>query len=386
MNLETRLDPKLWEAVRTSLEVRKFTAAILDGIHLLSDVIRERSGLEGDGVALIGGAFGGTAPKLKVNRLITESEQNVQKGVDALLRGVYQAIRNPRSHGAYQDDERDAVAILLFLDYLLRIVDQSRTPFSLSVFVARVLEPDFVPKRRYATLLVKEIPPKHRLATCREVFARRAEGDAKNLRVFFDTLLSVMSPDERAELCELLSGELRQTNDEDTIRFVLGAYPAELWAQLEEIARLRIENKLIGSVKQGRWVKRQKRCTGGALGAWATYIIHQFTLKDDLWHALASMLRSSNTEEQDYVFHYFLSYADKCFDAPSPYLTWVMREGLETGDLRFKEAVEMWGYENIFEDVEPKPDHPWRKPFVEALANFTPAPEAVEISDDDVPF
>ena len=87
MNLETRLDPRLWEAVRTSLEVRKFTAAILDGIHLLSDVIRERSKLEGDGVALIGAAFGSMAPKLKVNRLITESEQNVQKGVEALLRG-----------------------------------------------------------------------------------------------------------------------------------------------------------------------------------------------------------------------------------------------------------------------------------------------------------
>ncbi|MEK7405224.1 MAG: TIGR02391 family protein [Acidobacteriota bacterium] len=384
MNLETRLDPRLWEAVRPSLEVRKFTAAILDGIHLLSDVIRERSGLEGDGVALIGAAFGGTAPKLKVNRLITESEQNVQKGVEALLRGVYQAIRNPRSHDAYQDEEREAVAILLFLDYLLRIVDRSRTPFSLAAFVARVLDPDFVPKERYATLLAKEIPPKHRLATCREVFARRAEGDAKKLRFFFDAVLSVMSLDEHGELCELLSAELRQTDDEGTIRFVLGAFPPDLWPRLDEIARLRIENKLICSVRDGRWVERQNRCTGGALGTWATSIIHQFTLKDELWHTLVNKLGSPNTEEQHYVFNYFLRYADACFDAPSPYLILAVKKGLKAGDRRFKTAVEGWGQENIVEARAP--DHPWRKPFAEALAKFTAAPEVVEISDEDVPF
>jgi uncharacterized protein (TIGR02391 family) len=128
MNLETKLEPRLWDAVRTSIEGRRFSNAVLDAVHFLSDVIRERSGLEGDGVGLIGAAFGGASPKLKVNRLQTESEQNVQKGIESLLRGVYQAIRNPRSHGMHVDEERDAVAIILFLDYLLRIVDQSRSP------------------------------------------------------------------------------------------------------------------------------------------------------------------------------------------------------------------------------------------------------------------
>jgi hypothetical protein len=39
MNLETKLEPRLWEAARASLEARNYTAAILDGMHLLSDVI-----------------------------------------------------------------------------------------------------------------------------------------------------------------------------------------------------------------------------------------------------------------------------------------------------------------------------------------------------------
>ena len=130
MNLDTSLEPRLWEAVRANVETRKFTGAILDAIYLLSDVIRERSGLEGDGVSLVGLAFGGSSPKLMVNRLQTESDQNVQRGVEALLRGLYQAIRNPRSHGPTQDDERDATALLMFVDYLLRVVDKTRSPFS----------------------------------------------------------------------------------------------------------------------------------------------------------------------------------------------------------------------------------------------------------------
>jgi len=386
MNLETRLEPRLWEAVRASVEARKFTGAILDAIHLLSDVIRERSGLEGDGVPLVGAAFGGASPKLKVNRLQTESGQNVQRGVEALLRGVYQAIRNPRSHGVHQDDERDADAILPFVDYLLRVVDQSRSPFSLPVFVARVLDPDFVPKERYATLLVNEIPANRRLMTCREVFARRSEADGAKVIFFFAAILKAMTPEDVGELCEVISEDLRQTDDEDTIRFVLRVFPPDLWPRLDEVARLRIENKLIRSVADGKWVQRQNRCTGGALGTWSTNIIEHFTLRDDLWRALTDKLESSEIEQQDYVFKYFMHHADHCFDAPPVNLVLAVNRGLESGDSRFKEAAERWRFDAALESRES--EHPWRKPFAPALASFTPASgvRESEITDEDIPF
>ncbi|MDX6385006.1 MAG: hypothetical protein QOK48_2579, partial [Blastocatellia bacterium] len=232
MNLETTLQPRLWEVVRGSIESRNFSTAILDAIHFLSEVIRERSGLEGDGVALIGAAFGGNSPKLKVNRLQTESDQNVQRGTESLLRGVFQAIRNPRSHGTYNDDEKDAVAILVFLDYLLRIVDQSRSPFSLQTFVGRVLDADFFPDERYAALLVKEIPQNKRVLVCREIFARRNEADIKKVRVFLEEAFKKMSSDEIDEICEVAAEELRSTIDDDTIRFVVGGFPSGVWPRL----------------------------------------------------------------------------------------------------------------------------------------------------------
>ena len=130
MNLETKLDSRVWEAVRNSFEENNFTGAILDAIYFLSELIREKTGLETDGIALIGQAFGGKSPKIKINRLQSESDWNIQNGTEQILRGIYMAIRNPRSHEKYTDSEEDARAIIFFLNYLVKIVYKSKTPFS----------------------------------------------------------------------------------------------------------------------------------------------------------------------------------------------------------------------------------------------------------------
>ena len=82
MNLETRLPADLWDAVRMNYEKRNFKGAILDSFYFLSDLLRKKSGAEGDGAVLIGQALGGATPKIKLNRLQSESEWNVQKGVE----------------------------------------------------------------------------------------------------------------------------------------------------------------------------------------------------------------------------------------------------------------------------------------------------------------
>jgi uncharacterized protein (TIGR02391 family) len=391
MNLETRLEPRLWEAVRGSIEARQFTNAVQDAIHFLSDVIRERSGLEGDGVALIGQAFGGNSPKLKVNRLQSESDQNVQRGVEALLRGIYQAIRNPRSHGAITDDERDATAIVLFLDYLLRIVDKSKSPFSLPAFVARVLDSGFVPNERYAKLLVDEIPSSKRLLVCREVFARRNEATATKVNYFFQTILPLLTGDEFADLADLVSLELRESDDDDLIRFVLGAFPASFWLALSEVARLRAEHKLIQSVINGRYNKDKGKVSSGGLGTWATNILGEFTLKTELWQAVGDKLSSDDEAEKTYAFQWFASKAEYHLDAPVPRLKAAVLQGLRAGDERFRSLAQGWSW-SMETGEDRAPEDPWRKPFMKALSDFKSAeppmelePES-ELTDDDIPF
>jgi uncharacterized protein (TIGR02391 family) len=123
MNLETRIELRLWEYIKGQYENGNYKGAILDSIFFLGDLIREKTGLEGDGVQLVGQAFGGKVPVLKVNKLQSESDRNIQTGIEQILRGIFLSIRNPRSHEKSVDTIEDAEAIIVFVNYLLGIIN-----------------------------------------------------------------------------------------------------------------------------------------------------------------------------------------------------------------------------------------------------------------------
>jgi len=89
MNLKTHIRPELWHTIANTYEAENYSHAILDAIHYLSDTLRAKSGVDGDGASLVGQALGGKAPRLRVNKLQTETERNVQKGLQQILRGLY---------------------------------------------------------------------------------------------------------------------------------------------------------------------------------------------------------------------------------------------------------------------------------------------------------
>jgi len=159
--------------------------------------VRERTGLESDGVALVGQAFGGNAPKLKVSPLQTESDWNVQRELKQLLRGMYQTVRNPRSHGKISDSEDDSQAIILFVNYLVKLIGQSKSPFSKTEFVSRVFDPDFVASERYSDLLASEIPAKKRLEVFFDVYRDKLDGKGENLKFFFAALLKQLDDEDK---------------------------------------------------------------------------------------------------------------------------------------------------------------------------------------------
>ena len=76
MNLKSEIRPDLWSAIEKAYESGLFKNAILNGFHFLSDILRERANVDGDGANLVGQALGGETPRLKVNKFQTESERN----------------------------------------------------------------------------------------------------------------------------------------------------------------------------------------------------------------------------------------------------------------------------------------------------------------------
>ena len=379
MNIETKLDSRLWQSIRGAYESRNYTGAILDAVYFLSDLIREKSGLDSDGVPLVGKAFGGKSPILKVNKLQSESERNVQRGVEQLLRGLYQAVRNPRSHEKHTDKLEDAAAIILFINYLIGIIDKSKTPFSKSGFLKRVFDPSFVQNDRYAELLVKEIPPKQRFDVFLDVYRNKETGEGKKLKYFVSALLKRLTKEEKKEVCRIVSDELNRTNEHDTITRIVTIFPDSYWEQYEEVARLRMENKFIDSIRAGRYSRDTKKCLDGALGTWADSVFRHFLLKKELVNAFIAKLHRPDRFEQDYVFQFFFDKLIELDDPPGYWTISVIEKGLKNGIKRFHDAlapVMVWG-------TGPKS---WEKAFKESYEAFEESEEISEPTEDDIPF
>lgn len=376
INIETALDNRLWTAIQNSYEKENFTGAILDSIQFLGSLIREKSGLEVDGATLVGQAFGGDSPKLKVGKLQTESGRNVQAGVEQLFRGLYQAIRNPRSHDKYDDKQEDADAIILFVNYLLGIIDQAKNRFVAVEFLGRVFDKNFVEKERYAQLLVDDIPARNRLEIMLQVFADKEKGDGKKLKFFVQAIMASLSEDERNSVYQAVSDEFKVTNNEGAIRITLQIFPPDILPMLEEAARFRIENKLIESVVEGKYDNEKAECKAGALGTWAAKRMEYFLLKEELLKKLISKLLSTDADVYGYVLSYFWDEIVKSQNPPSDRLIRAIKSKLKEGNKMFYDQLKL---EELLGDAK------WVQPFSQEMETFKEA-EPTESGTDDLPF
>ncbi len=339
MNLETLVDKRIWESIEQSYKAGSYSSAIKDAMHFLSDLIREKSGLEGDGVALIGNAFGGKSPKLKVNKMQTESEQNVQKGIEQLLRGLYQAIRNPRSHGKTKDPKSDADAIILFINYLITIIGASRGVFSPEDFLLRVFDPDFYANKKYGQLLTKEIPTKKRFDIFVTALRKKSDGDPAKLYYFFSTLYAKLSDDEQNEIRQIISDDLKIATSDEEIIAMIRILPVSCWQLYDEVARLRIENKLLMSIKEGKYHPSYDSCYGGLLGTCTVHILSSFSMMSELELMILEKLYSSNESEEEYILRYFFDYMPEIISEPSGSFEVFVNQRLEDGDVRYRDAL-----------------------------------------------
>src|SRR6185437_9889440 len=384
MELASRVDSRLWSAIESAYDGGNYTTAVLEAMHFLGQLIRDRSGLEGDGQSLVGAAFGGKTPVLKVNQLQTDSDWNVQHGIEQILRGLYQAVRNPRSHEKHTDTLESTEALILFINYLIALIDQAVSPFEKTAFLKRVFDAQFLENRRYAELLVAKIPPGQRYNVLIEAYRERKSGRVKKLAYFFAVLLKLLTTEQIERFCELVSEELSTTENEASIRFIRQILPDDYWLKLTEIARLRVEGMFISSIKEGTYDSTLGQCMAGAFGSWAGGIETYFLLKDELEKVLAEKLNSGVEEERSYVLQFFFGRLTVWLQMPEWVIGPAIHARLEAGDEAVRDAMKFVAWKS----TPPS----WKEEFSGPLEKFVAAPEPtitdedVALTDDDVPF
>jgi uncharacterized protein (TIGR02391 family) len=109
--------------------------AVFEATKSVADKIRSRTGLTGDGAALVDQAFGLGAsgmPFLAMNTLQTETERDEHRGLMNLIKGMFGAFRNVTAHApkiSWTITEQDALDLLTIASLINRRLDSAvRTP------------------------------------------------------------------------------------------------------------------------------------------------------------------------------------------------------------------------------------------------------------------
>lgn len=115
-----RIHPEVKKYCRTELLQDNYFHAVFEASKGLAQRIRDKSGVQKDGAALVDAVFSIEHPVLACNSLRTETERTVHKGFAMLLKGCFIAVRNPLAHEPkiLWDDEENAADYLSLISLL----------------------------------------------------------------------------------------------------------------------------------------------------------------------------------------------------------------------------------------------------------------------------
>ncbi|PKP58535.1 TIGR02391 family protein [Candidatus Atribacteria bacterium HGW-Atribacteria-1] len=306
MDLNDIVSEDIYSVIKNKYDNQLYSDAILDSIKYLTNIIREKSKVDGDGVGLIGQAFGGQSPKIKINKMVTTSEIDEQKGYEQILRGIYCGIRNPRSHEQYQDVKEVADSIIIFINYLAEMIKSTKSYFQLEEYKNRVFDPLFVEREDYAEMLVNEIPSDEIVNTSISILKDRNRGESKKLETYFKALFNKMDRSQYDSLMKAISNELKIAQQNNDIISIVRLIEPKFWPILDDDVKIRIENVIIESVREG-YYDMYEGIKKGHLGTWAGDIGGYFKLRRELGEAIIEQL-NNNWYAQNYIAEYFIYY------------------------------------------------------------------------------
>ncbi len=120
------IHPEVTKYCRAELLEDNYFHAVFEASKGLAQRIRDLSGIEGDGAALVDKVFSIENPILALNFLKTDTEKSEHKGFAQLLKGCFAAVRNPLAHEPkiLWDGEEDAADYFTLISLLHRRLDR----------------------------------------------------------------------------------------------------------------------------------------------------------------------------------------------------------------------------------------------------------------------
>jgi len=118
--------PDVLRFCRAELVADNYFHAVLEATKSIADKLRAKSGLTEDGAKLVDATLCGSAPRVAINELTTESQRSEQSGFANLIKGVFGMFRNPTAHEArilWAMSKEDAEDLLSLASLIHRRLD-----------------------------------------------------------------------------------------------------------------------------------------------------------------------------------------------------------------------------------------------------------------------
>jgi hypothetical protein len=203
-----------------------------------------------------------------------------------------------------------------------------------------------------------------------------------------NAILEHLSDDQIADFLAVVSDELKTTQDSTAVRITLEILPARLWPRIHEVARLRIENKLMNSIAEGLLDPYTGKTVRGkgALGTWAKDFLQYFIAKGKVGAILRKKLRSQDSSEGAYVLTFFTSVLPHVFDTTYGRDSCVeaISDAMRSGDTLLKETftAHFWQLPDDWSDAFRES----LKDLKESDPDFYKTIDPPTMEADDIPF
>ncbi|MDO0826007.1 TIGR02391 family protein [Desulfosporosinus nitroreducens] len=312
MDIENIVSKDVWAVIKDNYEKGSYTIAVTNLIQYANEIVREKSGLSLDNTKLMDAAFLGQNPKLKINKFQTETEKDIQAGVGYLLKGLCLAVRNPRAHERYNDKKETVDKIILFIDYVLEFVRNSKQPALVEDWLEFVFDENFNNTKKYAEIVLQEIPEKKRYELLVNIFRYRERAKQNLLNNMVNELMNTIKPEELIEFLDNLNKELLYCSDNNSLRMFLSLFPPEKWECLIPLTKLKIEYMVQKSLEQGMMFclyddgeEQYIINSEGALSVWAINFMKYFDTKEKVYKILENKLSNKDVDVRNFTIKYF---------------------------------------------------------------------------------
>lgn len=314
MGIEKWLSQDVWAVINDNYEKGSYTIAITNLIQYANEIVREKSGLSLDNTKLMEAAFLGQNPKLKINKFQTQTEKDIQAGIGYLLKGLCLAVRNPRAHERYNDKKETADTIILFINYVLEFVRDSKQPALVEDWLKFVFDNNFNNTKEYAEIVLQEIPDKKRYELLVSVFRNRNRAEENLLNNLVNKLMDNIKSDELQEFLDNLNKELLYCNDDNNLWMFLSLFPPEKWNFLIPLTKLKIEHMVQNSLEQATMfyedcgfdeIPDYIHNTQGTLSIYAAKFAPFFDTKEKIFRTIGNKLGSKDANERNFIIQYY---------------------------------------------------------------------------------